>query len=95
MCSSVQLHGREYQMPAELAELVGGAENLVWQPTNPFVGWPEGKDWHIMDGCLCPIDLAVTLGRVGFKWTRGPDPMEWFVVENSGQRLDESMDQRS
>jgi hypothetical protein len=83
MCNSVHLDGREYQTPAELAGLVGGAENLVWQTTNPFARWPDGKDWHVLDRCLCPIDLAATLNRAGFDWKTGADPMEWTIVANS------------
>ena len=80
MCNSVHFCGREYNSPAELAILVGGAEKLVWQTQNPFVGWPPDKDWHAMDLCLCPINLEATLSNAGFRWTRGADPFEWFVV---------------
>jgi hypothetical protein len=83
MCDSVHLYGREYQTPAELAGLIGGTEKLVWQTTNSFVLWPEGKTGPLMDGCLCPVDLAATLNRAGFEWKIAPDPMEWVIVENS------------
>jgi hypothetical protein len=79
MCNSVHLYGHD-QTPTELAGLIGGAEKLVWHTSNPFAGWPEGKDWRDMDGCLCPIDLAATLNRAGFKWKVGPDPMAWVIV---------------
>jgi hypothetical protein len=83
MCNSVLYCEREYNTPSELAVLVGGAEKLVWQDRNRFMGWPADKDRHVMDQCLCQIDLAATLGNAGFKWTRGIDPMEWFVAEPS------------
>jgi hypothetical protein len=85
MCNSVFYCGREYKTPAELAVLVGGTDKLVWGSQNPFVNWPADKDWHATDLCLCPIDLAATLANGGFKWTRGVDPMEWFVTDPSPQ----------
>lgn len=81
MCNSVLSKGRVYSTPRELAELVGGAANLVWQKENPFVSWPKGKDWHQMDLCLCPISIEATLNGVGLRWRRGADPMEFFVEE--------------
>ncbi len=79
MCNSVHNVGRWYNTPATLAELVGGADRLVWQESNPFKQWPAGQDWHRMDLCLCPINLEATLEQAGFTWTRGVDPMEWFA----------------
>lgn len=83
MCNSVHKSGREHETPGELAKLVGGVENLVWQTENPFVGWPEGKDWHELDLCLCSIDVPNTLTNAALKWHRGDDPMEYFVEEAS------------
>ena len=79
MCNSVEYEDRRYDTPEELAELLGGADKLVWQRTNPFVKWPEGEDWRRTDLCLCPVDLAATLTNAGFVWTKGDDPMEWHV----------------
>ena len=79
MCNAVQFHERWFNTPEELATLVGGPDKLVWQSKNPFHPWPADKDWHVMDACLCPIDLAATLSAAGFRWTRGVDPMEWFA----------------
>jgi len=81
MCNTVEYRGRLYSSPAQLATLVGGAEKLVWQSKNPFVPWASDKDWKAMDLCLCPIDLAATLEKAGFKWARGYDPMEWFASD--------------
>jgi hypothetical protein len=81
MCNSVHSKGRIYSTPRELAELVGGARNLVWQKKNPFVPWPEEKDWRQMDLCLCPVNLEATLSGAGLRWRRGDDPMEFFVEE--------------
>jgi hypothetical protein len=68
MCNSVHYEGREYNKPTALAPLIGGADKLVW------------REKHVKhDLCLCPVDLEATLGNAGFQWTRGPDPMEWFV----------------
>ena len=83
MCNSVHHKGRWYNTPAELAELVGGADRLVWQETNPFIRWPAGKDWHVMDECLCPINLEATFRRAGLTWTLGTDPMEWFITSGT------------
>jgi hypothetical protein len=80
MCNSVNYRGQCYESPAELAELLGGVEKLVWQDTNPFVGRQAQEDWHVMDQCLCPIDLEATLRNAGFTWTRGVDPMEWHIT---------------
>ncbi len=80
MCNSVLAHGREYQTPRQLAELVGGDDKLIWQSRNPFTPWPKGKDWHDLDLCLCGIDLPSTLRRAGLPWHRGEDdPMEYFI----------------
>lgn len=81
MCNSVHFGGQWHKTPSELATLVGGVDKLVWQKTNPFVGWPEGEDWRRMDLCLCPINLEATLAKAGFTWSRGTDPMEWFLIE--------------
>ncbi len=81
MCNSVLYKDRIYNTPRELAELVGGEAGLIWQTRNPFVGLPKGKDWHDLDLCLCPIDLEATLLGVGFRWTRGVDPMEYFLTQ--------------
>ena len=70
MCNSVEYEGRWHNTPAELAELLGGADKLVWA---------EGAGRHAMGLCLCPVDLAATLTRAGFSWTRGEDPMEWHA----------------
>jgi len=65
-----------------LAELVGGANNIIWRTDNPFRrNWPKGKDWRVMDLCLCPVDLEATLANAGFTWTRGDDPFEWFATK--------------
>jgi hypothetical protein len=69
MCNSLQYQGRWYQTPSELAEVIGGADRLVWQ-----AGGPQD-----MDSCLCPVDLEATLTNAGFRWSRGVDPMEWFA----------------
>ncbi len=79
MCNAVRHSGRWYNTPAELAQLVGGADRIVWQDTNPFVSWPADQDWHRMDLCLCPVNLEATLKNAGLTWTRGVDPMEWFA----------------
>jgi hypothetical protein len=83
MCDSVIFGDREFGTPRKLAELIGGEDKLIWQKTNPFVNWPEGKDWHDLDLCLCPIDLTATLEKAGFNWRRGKDPMEYFVERSS------------
>jgi hypothetical protein len=67
MCNSVRYRGREYQTPAQLAELVGGADQIVWTNAGPYD----------VNNCLCPVDLETTLGRAGFTWEWGIDPMEW------------------
>ncbi|RVK55594.1 hypothetical protein CN090_20040 [Sinorhizobium meliloti] len=79
MCNSVICNGRYYNTPRELADLLGGEDTLVWQSTNPFLKWPEGEDWHVLDLCLCPIDMKATLDRAGLVWEQGRDPMEYFV----------------
>jgi hypothetical protein len=81
MCNAVFFCDREYGSPRQLATLVGGLDNLMWGDKNPFRSWPSDKDWHDLDLCLCPIDLEATLGAAGFKWIRGSDPMEWYVVD--------------
>ncbi len=80
MCNSVRLHGRWLDTPEDLAVALGGTDRLVWQERNPFHRWPAGKEWRVMDCCLCPIDLKATLDKAGLAWKRGDaDPMEWFV----------------
>lgn len=79
MCNSVIANGREYETPGQLASLVGGEDKLVWQSTNPFTRWPEGKDWRDLDLCLCGINLRETLTRAGLRWRHGVDPMEYFI----------------
>jgi hypothetical protein len=81
MCNSVHSKGRVYSTPRELAELVGGADNLVWRKENPFVAWPEEKDWRQMDLCLCPVNVEATLNAIGLRRRRDADPMEFFVEE--------------
>lgn len=83
MCNSVIAHGLSYDTPRQLAKLLGGEDKLIWQSQNPFVRWPEGKDWHELDLCLCPIDLTATLEKAGLNYRRGDDPMEWFVSPRS------------
>ncbi len=70
MCNSVEYEGRWYNTPAELTNLLGGADKLVWA---------EGAGHHAMNLCLCPVDLAATLANAGFTWSLGVDPMEWHV----------------
>jgi hypothetical protein len=60
VCNSVRYIGREYQSPAQLAELIGGEDHLVW----------SGFQTHDMNGCLCSVDLEATLKRAGFDWRR-------------------------
>ncbi|RUU60706.1 hypothetical protein EOD04_22350 [Mesorhizobium sp. M2C.T.Ca.TU.009.01.2.1] len=79
MCNSVVGNGREYTTPRDLAALVGGEDKLIWQTKNPFVPWPEGKDWHDLDLCLCAVDMNATLGKAGLHWHRGDDPMQYFI----------------
>lgn len=84
MCNSVIFKGQEHGTPRELAALGGGEDHLIWQDTNPFTRWPQGKDWRDLDLCLCPIDLPATLNKAGMRWRRGDwregeDPMEHFV----------------
>ena len=67
MCNSIRYLGREYQTPAQLAELVGGMDQIVWADDQP----------HDINNCLCPVDLESTLAQAGFTWERGVDPMEW------------------
>ena len=73
MCNSVSYMGREYQSPAQLAELVGGDDRLVWSGTRA----------HDTNSCLCSVDLEATLERAGFHWRRGADPMEWTAFKAS------------
>lgn len=70
MCNSVFYSNREYRSPAQLVELLGGYDNLVWV---------DDPSKHDMNGCLCSIDLETSLRRADFEWKRGVDPMEWFV----------------
>lgn len=83
MCNSVIANGREYDTPRKLAAFLGGEDKLVWQGQNPFVRWPEGKDWHDLDLCLCGINLSATLDKAGLSYRRGNDPMEWYVSPRS------------
>jgi hypothetical protein len=46
MCNSIHHLGREYQSPAQLAELLGGAEKLVW--SNESLSEQD----HVMHGPL-------------------------------------------
>lgn len=80
MCNSVIADGRSYDTPRQLATLLGGEDKLIWQTQNPFVRWPEGKDWRDLDLCLCGINLAATLEKAGLQWHVGDDdPMEHFI----------------
>jgi hypothetical protein len=65
-----------------LAEFLGGSDPLVWQKVNPFTGSDPNEDWHRMDHCLCPIDLAATLSAGGLSYRRGDDPMQWFLSDD-------------
>jgi hypothetical protein len=71
MCNSVRYLDREYRSPAQLAELVGGVNHVVWSDNRS----------HDMNGCLCSIDLEATLQQAGFHWKRGADPMEWIALK--------------
>lgn len=79
MCNSVIAQGREYETPRKLAAFLGGEDRLVWQSQNPFVRWPEGKEWRDLDLCLCCINLSATLSKAGLRWHQGSDPMEHIV----------------
>jgi hypothetical protein len=67
MCNSVRYLDRDYQSPAQLAELVGGEDHIAWLDN-------RSRD---MNGCLCTVDLEATLQQAGFRWRLGVDPMEW------------------
>ena len=71
VCNTVRYIGREYQSPAQLAELIGGEDHLVWSDFQT----------HDMNGCLCSVDLEATLKRAGFDWRRSVDPMEWTAFK--------------
>jgi hypothetical protein len=71
MCNSVRYLDRDYQSPAQLAELVGGEDNIAWLDNCP-------RD---MNGCLCSVDLEATLRQADFRWSRGVDPMEWTAFK--------------
>ncbi|MBN9457239.1 MAG: hypothetical protein J0I54_11485 [Bosea sp.] len=80
MCNSVIADGRSYDTPRQLAVLLGGQDKLIWQSQNPFVRWPQGKDWRDLDLCLCGINLPATLEKTGLRWRVGDDdPMEHFI----------------
>jgi hypothetical protein len=77
MCNSVRHLGRVYQTPSDLAELVGGQDQIVWLDVEP----------HDANNCLCPVDLEATLKQAGFRWERGADPMEWTAHKANWQLL--------
>ena len=80
MCNPVIADGRSYDTPRQLAVLLGGQDKLIWQSQNPFVRWPQGKDWRDLDLCLCGINLPATLEKTGLRWRVGDDdPMEHFI----------------
>jgi hypothetical protein len=83
MCNAVRFKDRWYNTPAELATIIGGPENIIWLDYNPFRPWPEDKNWKAMDLCLCPVDLAATLTKAGYAWTRGVDPFEWYATKRT------------
>lgn len=62
MCNSVRHLGRVYQTPSDLAELVGGQDQIVWLDVGP----------HDANNCLCPIDLEATLKQAVFAGNVGP-----------------------
>jgi hypothetical protein len=83
MCDAVKYHGRWYNSPRELTELVGDAHKLVWRNESLHAKSPVRQDLDVMDLCLCPVDLETTLKNAGLKWTRGVDPMEWFIQDQT------------
>jgi hypothetical protein len=83
MCETVKYGDRWYTSPRALAEIIGGAENLIWRDKDKTQKSPGARRWGVMDLCLCSIDLEKTLASAGFDWTKGRDPMEWHVVERS------------
>jgi hypothetical protein len=88
MCNSVQCKGCVYSTPRDLAEIVGGIDNLIWVSSNPFVNLPADRDWHDLDLCLCPIDLEATLARAGLKWTRGIDPRNILCLKEQAKMIE-------
>lgn len=54
--------------PRQLADFIGGAQELVW------LAHENEMDW-----CLCVIDVPETLSRAGLKWKRDRNPMIFRV----------------
>lgn len=79
MCNSVRFQGQWLLSPDQLANLVGGADRIIWQSANPIVGSDDER--RHSEKCLCNVDLAATLTKAGFQWVRGVDPMEWIVAD--------------
>lgn len=55
--------------PRELAEIVGGLDNLVYH--DPGWGLPWGDIWMwegLQDHCLCHTDVRATLTQAGVPW---------------------------
>ncbi|MCO5962350.1 hypothetical protein [Sinorhizobium meliloti] len=81
MCNSVEIGAIVAYTPRELANVVG-QDAIVWSDQNPFVRWPEGKEWRDPDLCLCSVNLPATLTKAGLRWKRsGVDPMEFVVSD--------------
>lgn len=79
MCNSVCFEGHQYTTPRELADMLGGQDELVWLGKNPFRRISGERHWRDLDLCLCAIDLEATLDKAGLRWRRGRDPMEYLV----------------
>ncbi len=69
MCTHVFCGETTCATPRQLADFIGGPEELVW------LGHENEMDW-----CLCVIDVPETLNRAGFRWKRDRDPMNFRVA---------------
>ena len=83
MCSAVRCADRWYKTPRQLAQLVGGLGNIVWEPENPSRSDVSATEVLDLDMCLCAVDLGKTLDVAGYAYRRGTDPMEWYVEEKT------------
>lgn len=83
MCISVRVIGRsvgEYGTigsVAELANFLGSREAIVWAPD---CAPTEGESF---DSCLCPVNVAKTMRRAGYKcwWPRLEDDRDSMELQ--------------
>ena len=67
--------------PRELAEIVGGLENIIWH--NGYgPHWGEIYVWlHVLpDCCLCPVNVPATLKAAGVEFEEGFMGGDWRVL---------------